>query len=86
MRQLLSMMKRGTLGADDPAHYRTKEVIEEADEQRDGEGDENNNERMRERLPAGWPDDVGELFSDVPQVGGECGHGESVGLLKRFPK
>src|SRR3989338_4690553 len=63
------------LGADDAAHHLAEAEVEHRDPQRDGRGDDEHHERVRDSLPSGGPDDVRELFADVLQVGDECGHG-----------
>src|SRR3989338_4542014 len=57
------------LAADNTAHRRAEEVIEETHEERDGHRDTDDNERVRPRGPIARPHDVGELFANMLQVG-----------------
>lgn len=50
-------------------HHETEDVIEETYHECDSNGDENNDEGVRNRRPIAWPDDVGELFANVLQIG-----------------
>ena len=57
------------LDTGDTTHHETEDVIKKSDHKRDCDGDENNDESVRNRRPIAWPDDVSELFANMLQIG-----------------
>ena len=57
------------LGGGEMAYHKAECIIKETDHKGDSYRDENDDERMRERRPIARPDDVGELFAHMLQIG-----------------
>ena len=55
--------------ADETFHCGTEDVVKQTDQDGDAYRNADDDERVRNRRPVGRPDDVGELFAHMLQIG-----------------